>query len=170
MRFILPLTSQNHCHNTKSFREAGRKLNTVITGSPVISLGLKHTKAAVCKPQPQNMPGSFAKQSALMSPCSLECSPAKTSWYPLSVCSPVQEKQRAVSSKSSASSTDFLNSYLQIMGVPRDLQINGVIQSVLQCCAKVHCRFVRALVFFHVCFVTRGIIVPFIPPIHLVLF
>lgn len=69
---------------SKSFRKAGRKLNTVITGSPVISLGLKHTKAAVCKPQPQSMPGSFAKQSALMSPCSLECSLAKTSWYPLS--------------------------------------------------------------------------------------
>lgn len=82
--FILPLTSQNHCHNTKSFRKAGRKLNTAITGSLVISLGLNHTEAVVCKPQPQNMPGSFAKQSALMSPCSLERSPAKTSWCPLS--------------------------------------------------------------------------------------
>ena len=162
--FTSPSTSWNHCHNTKSFREAGRILNTVITGSSVISLGLNHTKAAVCKPQPQNMPGSFAKQSALMSPCSLECSPAKTS-----CCSPGQEKQRVASSKSSASSTDFLNSYLQTTGVPRDLQINGVPQSVLQYCATVHCRFVRALVFFHVCFVTRGIIVPFIPPIHLVL-
>lgn len=80
--FISPLTSLNHCHNTKSFKNAGRKLNTVITGSSVISLGLNRTKAALCTPQPQNMPGSFAKQSALVSPCSLECSPAKTSWYP----------------------------------------------------------------------------------------
>lgn len=80
--FILPLTSRNHCHNPKSFRKAGRKLNTVITGSSVISLGLNHTKAAVCKPQPQNTSGSFAKQGALMSPRSLECSPAKSSWYP----------------------------------------------------------------------------------------
>lgn len=163
--FILPLTSRNHCHYPKSFRKAGRKLNTAITGSSVISLRLNHTKAAVCKPQPQNTPGSFAKQSALMSPCWLECSPAKSSWYPPLCCSPGQEKQRAASFESSASSAGFPNSYLQIKGVPRDLQTKGLTQSVLQHCAKVHCRFVRAFI----CFVTRGIIVPFIPPLHLVL-
>lgn len=136
----------------------------MITGSSVISLGLDHTKA-VCKPQPQNMPGSFAQQSALMSPCSLECSPAKTSWYPLSAALQGRRSKEQLPQSLPPAPVVFL-SYLQIIGVPRYLQINGVIQSVPQYCAKVHCRFVRALVFFHVCFVTRGIIVPFI---HLVL-